>query len=184
MTKTLVRLIPLILFVLLGFLLYRGLFLNPQAMPSALINKPLPDFDLSLLSDERKQVSKVDLQGKIILLNVWATWCPSCLVEHPYLLQLARNPRVNLYGLNYKDEREAAQRWLTQLKNPYKFTLFDQQGELGLDLGVFGAPETFVIDHKGVIRKRFAGALNGNVWRQEFLPLIDQIEAEIFQEEG
>ncbi len=182
--KHLVRYIPLALFMILGLLLYRGLFLNPQAMPSAMINKPLPDFNLTLLLDESKQVSKVDLKGKIILLNVWATWCPTCRTEHPYLLQLARNPRVSLYGINYKDEREAAQRWLVELKNPYQFTLFDQQGDLGLDLGVFGAPETFVIDHKGLIRKRFAGAINGNVWRQEFLPLITTIEAEIFQEEG
>ena len=177
--KTLMRFIPLALFVL-----YRGLFLNPQAMPSAMINKPLPDFNLTLLSDKSTQVSKVDLTGKIILLNVWATWCPTCRIEHPYLLQIARNPRISLYGLNYKDEREAAQRWLVELKNPYQFSLFDQQGKLGLDLGVFGAPETFVIDHKGHIRKRFAGGINGDVWQQEFLPLISEIEAEIFQEEG
>lgn len=177
--KNITRFLPLALFVLLGILLYRGLFLNPQAMPSALIGKPLPDFELSLLLAPEQKISKADLKGNIILLNVWATWCPTCKYEHPYLLNIARNDRVKLYGVNYKDERALAQRWLKALKNPYVFSIFDDEGTLGLDLGVYGAPETFVIDHNGLIRKRFAGAIDGNVWQREFLPLIKKIEAEM-----
>ncbi|WP_371374233.1 DsbE family thiol:disulfide interchange protein [Thalassotalea aquiviva] len=173
-----IRFLPLLLFFSLGFLLYRGLFLNPQAMPSALIGKPVPEFTLSVVDDATKSVSKADLQGDIVLLNVWATWCPACKNEHPYLLDLARNPRVKLYGVNYKDSRQQANLWLKDFKDPYQFSIFDVDGSLGLDLGVFGAPETFVIDHTGTIRMRFAGPIDGNVWNRKFLPLIEQIEAE------
>ena len=179
--KNIIRYIPLFLFILLGGLLYKGLFLNPQAMPSALVGKPLPEFQLSRLLVPEQTVTKADLKGNIILLNVWATWCPSCRYEHPYLLNIARNPRVKLYGLNSKDNRGEAQQWLNELKNPYILSIFDEKGSLGLDLGVFGAPETFVIDHNGIIRKRFAGPIDGNVWQKEFIPMIATIEAEIAQ---
>jgi cytochrome c biogenesis protein CcmG/thiol:disulfide interchange protein DsbE len=179
--KSIIRFIPLILFIMLGVLLYRGLFLNPQAMPSAMIGKPLPDFDLALLKIPERQVGREDLKGDIVLLNVWATWCIQCKYEHPYLLNIARNPRVKLYGLNYKDQRSAANRWLMEFKDPYQFSIFDELGSLGLDIGVFGAPETFVIDPNGIIRKRFAGPINGDVWQREFLPLIEQIESEMAQ---
>jgi cytochrome c biogenesis protein CcmG, thiol:disulfide interchange protein DsbE len=179
--KNILRFLPLAVFLLLGILLYRGLFLNPQAMPSALIGKPLPDFELSLLLAPEKKISKADLKGNIVLLNVWATWCPTCKYEHPYLLNIARNSRIKLYGLNYKDGRASAQQWLRDLKNPYIFSIFDNEGTLGLDLGVFGAPETFVIDHNGLIRKRFTGAIDGNVWQREFLPIIKKIEDEMGQ---
>ncbi|OUS27918.1 thiol:disulfide interchange protein [Thalassotalea sp. 42_200_T64] len=180
----LIRFLPLIGFMLLGFLLYRGLFLNPQAMPSALIGKKMPEFQLTQLENSNAVVSTADLKGNIVLLNVWATWCPACKQEHPYLVDLARNPKVKLYGVNYKDERHAAMQWLQNYKNPYVFSIFDVDGSLGLDLGVFGAPETFVIDHTGTIRKRFAGPINGIVWQREFMPIIAQIEAEIFASEG
>jgi len=173
-----IRFLPLILVIALGVVLYRGLSLNPQDMPSALVGKTMPEFALSILKDGNKTVSKTDLSGDIVLLNVWATWCPTCKYEHPYLVDIAKNPQVTLYGLNYKDDREAAQEWLTHYKDPYQFSIFDEEGTLGLDLGVFGAPETFVIDHHGVIRKRFAGAIDTRVWRKEFEPLIKQLIAE------
>lgn len=173
-----IRFLPLILVIALGVVLYRGLSLNPQDMPSALVGKTMPEFSLSMLKDSNKTVTQNELAGDIVLLNVWATWCPTCKYEHPYLVDIAKNPQVTLYGLNYKDDREAAQEWLTRYKDPYQFSIFDEEGTLGLDLGVFGAPETFVIDHHGVIRKRFAGAIDTRVWRREFEPLIKQLIAE------
>lgn len=173
-----IRFLPLVLVIALGVVLYRGLSLNPQDMPSALVGKTMPEFSLSTLTDANRTVTKADLAGNIVLVNVWATWCPTCKYEHPYLLDIAKNPQVKLYGLNYKDERMAAMQWLTQYKDPYQFSIFDEEGTLGLDLGVFGAPETFVIDHRGVIRKRFAGAIDTRVWRKEFEPLIKQLITE------
>ena len=173
-----IRFIPLILFVVLGVVLYRGLFLNPQAMPSALVGKVMPSFSLSQLRNENKLINKADLTGDIFLINVWATWCPSCRYEHPYFLKLAKDKRFKLYGLNYKDDRVAAIKWLDKLGDPYELSVFDPLGRLGMDLGVYAAPETFVIDHLGVIRKRFAGPIDDKVWQQEFEPLIQLIEQE------
>jgi len=177
-----IRFLPLVLVIALGIVLYRGLSLNPSDMPSALVGKAMPDFSLSIVKDAEKTVTKADLVGDIILLNVWATWCPTCKYEHPYLLEIATNPKlksqVKLYGVNYKDERALAQQWLTNYQDPYQFSIFDEEGLLGVKLGVFGAPETFVIDHHGIIRKRFAGALDVRMWRKEFEPLIEQIIAE------
>ncbi|MBA6389240.1 DsbE family thiol:disulfide interchange protein [Colwellia sp. BRX10-3] len=177
--KSIIRFIPLILFILLGVLLYRGLFLNPQAMPSAMIGKPLPNFQLPTLKATDQLFGRDDLKGNIVLLNVWATWCIQCKYEHPYLLEIALDPRIKLYGLNFTDDLNAALSWLKQYKDPYVFSLFDEQGALGLDIGVFGAPETFVIDHTGIIRKRFAGPINNVVWKEEFLPLIKTLEIEM-----
>jgi len=173
-----IRFIPLVLVIALGVVLYRGLSLNPNEMPSAMIGKSMPDFSLSTLNDANKTVTKADFVGDIVLLNVWATWCPTCKYEHPYLLELSKNPQVTLYGINYKDERLPAQQWLTHYEDPYQFSVFDDEGLLGVKLGVFGAPETFVIDHHGIIRKRFAGAIDVRVWRKEFEPLIKQLITE------
>lgn len=174
-----IRFLPLILVIALGGVLYRGLSLNPNEMPSALVGNPMPDFSLPTVNEPNKLVTKSNLIGDIVLLNVWATWCPTCKYEHPFLLELANNPQFNskvkLYGVNYKDERIPAQQWLTDYQDPYLFSVFDEDGLLGVKLGVFGAPETFVIDHQGIIRKRFAGALDLRVWRKEFEPLIEQI---------
>lgn len=174
-----IRFIPLVLVIILGVVLYRGLFLNPQSMPSALIGKSMPDFSLTQLANENKLLTKANLTGDIYLLNVWATWCPSCRYEHPYFLTLAKDKRFNLYGLNYKDDRTDALKWLQELGDPYQLSIFDEKGRLGLELGVFAAPETFVIDHQGIIRKRFAGPIDHQVWQREFEPLIQQIQQEI-----
>ena len=176
-----IRFLPLVLVIALGVVLYRGLSLNPNEMPSALVGNPMPDFSLSIVNDPNKIVSKADGTGDIVLLNVWATWCIQCKYEHPYLLNIAQDPRIKLYGLNFTDDRNAALQWLKQYKDPYVLSIFDEQGALGLDIGVFGAPETFVIDHTGIIRKRFAGPINDMVWKKEFLPLIEQIETEMAQ---
>ncbi|WP_019026335.1 DsbE family thiol:disulfide interchange protein [Colwellia piezophila] len=171
----LIRFLPLLLVIALGVVLYRGLSLNPQAMPSALVGKMMPAYSLQTLKDNGQVVTQADLKGDIVLVNVWATWCPTCKYEHPYLVDIAKDPKVKLYGLNYKDDRPAAQQWLKNYKDPYVFSIFDEEGTLGLDLGVYGAPETFVIDHHGIIRKRFAGAIDTKVWRREFEPLIAQL---------
>ena len=173
-----IRFLPLILVIALGVVLYRGLSLNPADMPSALVGKPVPNFSLSTLNNANKMVTQADLIGDIILLNVWATWCPTCKHEHPYLLELSKTSQVKLYGINYKDERLPAQQWLSHYQDPFIFSIFDVDGLLGVKLGVFGAPETFIIDHHGIIRKRFAGALDVRVWRKEFEPLIKQIMLE------
>ena len=173
-----IRFLPLIVFIALGVVLYRGLFLNPQELPSALIGKSMPEFSLTKLKNEGEVLSSSSLKGDIVLLNVWGTWCPSCHYEHPYLLDLAKSDRFKLYGINYKDDREAAVKWLAKLGDPYQFSIFDELGKLGIDLGVYAAPETFVLDHHGVIRKRFAGPIDIKVWQREFEPLIKQLEQE------
>jgi cytochrome c biogenesis protein CcmG/thiol:disulfide interchange protein DsbE len=176
--KNFLKFLPLLLVIGLGAFLYQGLSLNPQAMPSALVGQVMPDFSLTTLSDQSKKVTKADLLGDIVLINVWATWCPTCKAEHPSLVQLSKSNRLKLYGINYKDDLVAARQWLKAYKDPYVFSIFDEKGSLGLDLGVYGAPETFVVDHHGIIRKRFAGAINARTWEVEFEPLIKQLEAE------
>lgn len=175
----LIRFLPLILFLALSVVLYRGLFLNPQAMPSALVGQSIPVFKLPTLLDENTMVSSEDLKGQIVLLNVWATWCVYCKYEHPYLVDIMQSGRVSLYGLNYKDSRVDAKQWLVDYENPYVFSIFDEQGKLGIDLGVTAAPETFVIDDQGIIRMKHSGPIDANVWVENFLPVIETIESEI-----
>lgn len=173
-----IRFIPLILFVVLAVVLYRGLFLNPQAMPSALVGKKMPSFNLTEVHSEAQLVTEQDLADGILLFNVWGTWCPTCRYEHPFFMKLAQQGRVKIYGVNYQDERELAINWLKALGNPYEFSVFDPLGKLSRDLGVTGAPETFVVDHNKIIRKRFQGAVTEEVWQTEFEPLIQLIEQE------
>ena len=175
--------LPLILFVVLGMFLYRGLFLNPQAMPSALEGKPVPEFKLLTVKQGDRVVSKEDLKGDYYLLNVWATWCVACKVEHPYLLDISKSG-IPIYGINYKDDHQDANQGLKKLKDPYQFSAYDVNGELGLNLGVFGAPETFLVDHKGIIRLRYAGIIDANSWQDKFMPLISVIKQEIAQEKS
>jgi cytochrome c biogenesis protein CcmG/thiol:disulfide interchange protein DsbE len=161
--------LPLILFVIMAAFLFRGLSLDPQALPSALIDRPLPEFSLPVLGRERL-FSKEDLLGEAALLNVWATWCVSCRVEHPYLLQIAQEG-VPIYGLNYKDDDAAAARWLADLGDPYRANIADREGSLGLDLGVYGAPETYLVDAEGVVRYRHVGVVDERVWQTILQPL-------------
>ncbi|EOY5420102.1 DsbE family thiol:disulfide interchange protein [Cronobacter dublinensis] len=176
-------LIPLALFLLLAAALFWQLTRNatgddPSQLESALIGKPLPAFRLAALDDPNVTYDRAALlNGKPLLLNVWATWCPTCRVEHQFLNGLAAGG-VRVAGLNYKDDRAKAVAWLNHLGNPYALSLFDGSGMLGLDLGVYGAPETFVIDARGVIRYRHAGALNDEVWREEIAPLWNTLNRE------
>lgn len=165
--------IPLILFVVLAVFLFRGLSLDPRELPSALIDRPLPEFELPALGQERT-LGREDIVGRVALLNVWATWCPSCRVEHPYLRALAKRG-VPIYSLNYKDEDAAALRWLQELGDPYLLSIADREGTLGLDLGVYGAPETYLLDAQGVIRYRHVGVVDERVWENILQPIYQQL---------
>ncbi|MFV0278215.1 MAG: DsbE family thiol:disulfide interchange protein [Parahaliea sp.] len=168
--------LPLILFAVLALLLFRGLSLDPQAMPSALIDKPFPEFSLPAL-DERGYLDRSLLLGKVSLVNVWATWCVSCRVEHPYLNKL-RQAGVHVVGVNYKDDPAAARRWLRELGDPYSANIVDAEGELGLNLGVYGAPETYFVDARGVIRYRHVGVIDERRWNERLAPLYREIGGE------
>ncbi|WP_025823519.1 DsbE family thiol:disulfide interchange protein [Shewanella marina] len=176
--KKLVLFIPLVLFLAMGVFLYKGLFLNPQKLESALEGKPIPAFQLERLENPNQVITNEDLKGKVSMLNVWATWCPSCKYEHPFLMVLARKNIVPIYGINYRDERGAALRELSRLGDPYTENIYDKDGRLGLDLGVYGAPETFIVDHNGIIRFRYAGPVDQTVWTETLYPMIQQLQAE------
>ena len=158
-------LIPLALFLGLGFFLWKGLYLDPRELPSAMIDRPMPAFELPSLTEPDRQLSVADLKGEVALINVWATWCPTCKEEHSFLNQLAQQGVV-IYGINYKDEPVKATSWLQRYLNPYREVILDKEGRLGLDLGVYGAPETYVIDANGTIRYRHVGAVDAKVWKQ------------------
>jgi cytochrome c biogenesis protein CcmG/thiol:disulfide interchange protein DsbE len=165
--------LPIILFIILGIFLYRGIALDPSEMPSALIDKPVPAFSLADLQDGSVVTEKA-LQGRVTLLNVWATWCVSCRMEHPYLLELARRG-VTIVGVDYKDDDAKAQDWLKELGNPYALTVIDKEGRLGLDLGVFGAPESFLVDKHGIIRYKRVGVIDERVWQTEIAPVYAKL---------
>ena len=168
--------LPLILFAMLAITLFRGLSLDPSEMPSALIDRPFPVFNLPRLGSPGL-LSQADLEGQVSLLNVWATWCVACRVEHPYLKQLAQRG-IPLFGINYKDNDADAQRWLDELGDPYRFNIADHEGTLGLDLGVYGAPETYLVDAKGVIRYRHVGVVDERVWKTVLEPLYQSLAVE------
>ena len=168
--------LPLAVFLVVAVFLYRGLYLNPAELPSAMIGKPFPAFNLPNVQGDR-QLTEADLKGKPALVNVWATWCISCRVEHPVLTKLA-DQGVLIYGVNYKDVNEDAKKWLKDFHNPYQLDINDADGSLGLNLGVYGAPETFLIDSKGIIRHKFVGVIDETVWREQlagkYQALVDE----------
>lgn len=163
--KNLKLFIPFAVFVVLAVVLLRGLERDPSHLPSALIDQPVPAFSLPNLLEPGERVSEEVFQGHVSLLNVWATWCPSCRVEHGFLNRLSEQG-VRIIGMDYKDEDAAARRWLEELGNPYAVTFADRDGTLGVDLGVFGAPETYLVDSEGVIRAKHVGVMNDKVWAE------------------
>ena len=177
MTRYLRYLVPLAIFFILVAFLYRGLSLDPKRVPSPLVGKPMPEFSLPRLKDPAATLSDSDLKGKVSVLNIWATWCVSCRAEHEVLLQLANTGLVNIYGLNYKDERAKAQQWLQQLGDPYVANAFDADGRTGIDWGVYGAPETFIMDKQGMIRHKHIGPLTVDALNSTILPLIAELQA-------
>ena len=163
------------LFVALVALLAIGLRLNPREVPSPLIGKPAPAFDLPLLTTPDKRFSQKDMLGKVWMLNVWASWCPPCLVEHPVVTRIAQSGLVPVVGLNYKDQREDALPWLKRNGDPYQLIVFDPNGRIGIDYGVYGVPETYVIDRHGVIRYKQIGPLTADVVQKKIEPLIREL---------
>jgi cytochrome c biogenesis protein CcmG/thiol:disulfide interchange protein DsbE len=175
--KSLKFLLPLGLFVVLALFLGAGLKLNPREVPSPLIGKPAPEFKLALLHEPENTVSRQDLLGQVWILNVWASWCVACREEHPDWVAFARaNTSVLIYGLNYKDKRPDGLGWLQRLGNPYKASLYDLDGRLGIDFGVYGVPETFVIDRQGVIRYKHIGPVTPEVLRDKIAPLVKSLQ--------
>ncbi|MDP3877807.1 MAG: DsbE family thiol:disulfide interchange protein [Methylobacter sp.] len=170
--------LPLLLFIVLAVFLALGLNLHPSEIPSPLIDKPAPVFSAPKLQSPEEKLSPADLKGKVWLFNVWASWCASCRLEHPILNQLAKQKAVIIIGLNYKDEPIAAKGWLAQLGNPYDVSIMDQDGRIGIDWGVYGVPETFVVDKHGVIRYKHTGPVTAEDVPQIFLPLIAKLQAE------
>ena len=160
------KFIPLLSFAVLAGLLFRGLSIDPTELPAARLGQPFPDFDQPELKSGN-QISVVALAERPALVNVWATWCYSCRVEHPYLLTLAEQG-VPIYGLNYKDEPVKAIEWLSHLGDPYQLNVVDVEGSVGLDLGVYGAPETYVLDSAGHIAHRHVGVLDEAVFQRDF----------------
>jgi cytochrome c biogenesis protein CcmG/thiol:disulfide interchange protein DsbE len=168
-------LIPLVLFLGLVVFLAIGLGRDPHEVPSPLINKPAPTFQLPQLKDPSKSFSAQEMRGRVWLLNVWASWCVACREEHSMLLEVARSGTVPIYGLNYKDKRDDALAWLNELGDPYVLSVSDLDGRVGINYGVYGAPETFLIDRDGMIRFKRVGPITPDVWQKDFLPLIKEL---------
>jgi len=166
----------LVIFIVLSLFLWKGLDLNPRDVPSPLVNKPAPQFDLPLLSDPAVHIKRDEMLGQVWILNVWASWCVSCRQEHPVLMRLARQNIVPIYGLNYKDEREAGLNWLNDFGNPYVASGFDANGRVGVDYGVYGVPESYVIDKQGVIRYKHTGPVSDEALMTTILPLVKELK--------
>lgn len=169
--------LPLVAFLVLSVFLYVGLNLNPREVPSPLIDKPAPAFTLPQLHEPNKQFSPSDMKGKVWLLNVWASWCVSCREEHPILVDLARQNVVPIYGLDYKDGREEALMWLKRGGDPYVLSVADSEGRIGIDYGVYGVPETYVIDKQGIIRYKQIGPITHEALREKILPLVAELQS-------
>lgn len=168
-------LIPLVVFLVLVVFLAIGLGRDPREVPSPLINKAAPTFRLAQLKEPAKTFSAEDMRGKVWILNVWASWCITCRDEHPLLLDYAKSGAVPIYGLNYKDKREDALAWLDDLGDPYVLSAADLEGRVAIDYGVYGAPETYVIDQQGTIRFKQVGPVTPDVWTKKVLPLVQEL---------
>ena len=167
--------IPLALFIVLVVFLLVGLRRDPHEVPSPLINKSAPDFQLPQLGKPNATLSAKDMRGKVWLLNFWGTWCIACREEHPLLVEYAKTGVVPIYGVDYKDDRAAAMQWLNEFGNPYALTLFDVDGRTSIDYGVYGAPESYLIDRNGVIRFKQIGPITQDVWDKQIVPLAKQL---------
>jgi cytochrome c biogenesis protein CcmG, thiol:disulfide interchange protein DsbE len=174
--KALYFLLPVGILVLLILLFWRGLYLNPSQVPSPLIGKPIPVFSLTGVSGASSALTSSDFQGHVSILNVWATWCIPCRDEHPVLVKLAQQNVVSIYGLNYKDDAGAAAQLLRSQGNPYSKDGYDPKGEVALNFGVYGVPETFVVDSHGIIRHKYIGPLTDSQISTQLMPLVHELE--------
>ena len=178
MKKTLKFFLPLLIFLGIAAFLFRGLGLDPRKVPSPLVDKPAPQFELPRLLEPEQRLGTKDLAGQVSLLNVWATWCVSCRAEHKVLMKMAKRDGVAIYGLNYKDTRPEAMQWLKFYGDPYVANAFDADGRVGIDWGVYGTPETFLIDRKGIIRYKHIGPISDADAKETLLPMIEKLKAE------
>jgi cytochrome c biogenesis protein CcmG/thiol:disulfide interchange protein DsbE len=172
------RLWPLAIFLALGVLLGVGLTLNPREIPSPLLDKPVPPFKLAPVKGRTLGLASADLRGEVSIVNVFASWCVECRAEHPLWMQLGAQKLVPIHGLNYKDKPDDASNWLAELGDPYTRTGADLDGRVGIDWGVYGVPETFVVDKRGVIRDKIIGPVNPKIVQQRLLPLVRRLQAE------
>ena len=168
-------LLPFVVFMIVAGFLFYGLHLNPREVPSPLVGKPAPTFQLPQLHKPEQSFAPKDMANKVWLLNVWASWCVACRQEHPLLVDLARRNIVPVIGLNYKDEPANAKQWLQQFGDPYQLSVSDLEGRVGIDFGVYGVPETFVIDGKGIIRHKHIGPLTEDALKDKILPLVERL---------
>ena len=175
--RSLKFIIPLAVFIALAAFLAIGLTRDPSEIPSPFIGKPAPEFKLTQLADASAAFAPADMKGKVWLLNVWASWCVSCRVEHPLLVEMSKQNLVPIVGLNYKDKRDEGLQWLQRFGNPYSLSAFDVEGKVGIDYGVYGVPETYVIDKAGVIRFKQIGPVTPRVLSEQILPLVKQLQA-------
>ncbi len=168
--------LPLAIFFTLVFFLWRGLSLDPKAIPSALLNKPAPDFSLPQLHAPEKKFTAAEMKGQVWLLNVWGSWCVSCRYEHPVLNELAKQQLLPIIGLNWKDKPEDARAWLAKFGNPYLLSVSDAEGRVAIDYGVYGAPESYIIDKAGMIRYKYTGPISPEDLQKVILPLIQELK--------
>jgi cytochrome c biogenesis protein CcmG/thiol:disulfide interchange protein DsbE len=176
MNRTAKLLIPFVLFLVAVGFLFRGLFLDPHEVPSPLVGKPAPAFTAPILGEAGKSFSTEDMKGKVWLLNVWASWCAACREEHPLLMEMAKTGQIATYGLDYKDTDQDAQAVLVQHGNPYKAVATDADGKIGIDYGVYGVPETYVIDKAGIIRYKQIGPITEENLLTKIVPLLKELE--------
>ena len=175
--KSLKFVIPLVLFLGLAVFFAIGLTRDPREIPSPFIGKAAPAFKLEQLADEKLAFTPEEMKGKVWLLNVWASWCVACRVEHPLLVEMSKQKLVPIVGLNYKDKRDEGLQWLKRFGNPYSLSAYDVEGKVGIDYGVYGVPETFVIDKQGVIRHKHIGPVTAEALEKTILPLIRKLNA-------
>ena len=175
--KSLRLVIPLVVFAVIVVFLWLGLSRDPREVPSPLVDKPAPAFALPQLMSPEKQLTVADMKGQVWLLNVWASWCVSCRAEHPLLVELARTNVVPVIGLNYKDKSDLGIAWLKQNGDPYRLSVVDADGRVGIDWGVYGVPETFVVDKSGIIRYKQIGPITTEALEQTILPLVRKLQA-------
>lgn len=169
------KFVPLVLFVILVGFLYIGLDLDPKKLPSPLIGKEFPNLEVEDFDNGTRYYTSDKTQDKISLVNVWASWCVTCRAEHEMLNEIAKTNKVQMIGVNYKDTKNAANRYLDILHNPYDIIIFDPLGSLGLELGVYATPETFIVDQKGLIRYKRIGQMTKKIWNEEVIPIINQL---------
>ena len=174
--KKLIYILPLVLFLVLVGFLKIGLNRDPRLLPSQFIDKPTPEISVPYLLDESQVMTQADLTGEVALVNFWASWCPTCLGEHDVLMEINRQSDVVIFGIDYKDERADGQKWVNERGNPYHAIAFDPEGKVGIDWGLTGTPETFVLDKEGIIRYKHVGAITWQDWKQTLEPIVNELK--------